>query len=129
MRIVLLNPFLGSAVRRRHTTLISLRERGQEIELLFTSLRAMSALAKQLSEAVSEMLDGGEGAEWINPSVAVRRRARDEASDLLYDAGLLDRPGFMRRRPVIEPVTGPRPRHPAPAAKPAGGAGDPPSGR
>lgn len=119
MRIVLLNPFLGSAVRRRHTTIIALRERGQEIELLFTSLKAMSVLAKQISEAVSEMLEGGEGSEWINPSLAARSRARDESSDLLYDAGLLERPEFMRRRsaPVIRPLLA--------ESKPAG-AKDPP---
>lgn len=104
MKIILLNPFLGHVIRRRHTTLVVLRERGQEIELLFTSLKAMAVLAQHISEAVSEALRGGEGAEWTNPSITVRRRIQDEASDLLYDAGLLERPGFMRR-PVIERIS------------------------
>lgn len=103
MKIVMLNPFLAHCIRRRHTTLVSLREHGQDVELLFTSLKALDQLRHFLNDAVDEILSGREGTEWTNPSIEARRRARDEASDLLYDAGLLERPPFMRR-PVIEPV-------------------------
>jgi hypothetical protein len=103
MRIVMLNPFLASVVRRRHTTLVTLREHGQEIELLFTSLRALDALRQQISEAIRQALDGAEGTEWVNPYLAARRRAHDEASDLLYDAGLLDKPEFMARAELAAP--------------------------
>ncbi len=123
MRIVMLNPFLAHCVRRRHTTLVSLREHGQDVELLFTSLKALAQLRQCLDDAVEEILSGREGTEWTNPAVETRRRARDEASDLLYDAGLLERPPFMQR-PVIEPVV-PRRRE---AAAPGEGA-DPRAGR
>lgn len=122
MRIVLLNPCVSYAGRRRHTTLVCLREHGQDVELLFTSLKALAALRDQAQEAITAMLEGREGSAWENPSIATRRRAYDEASDLLYDAGLLERPEFMRR-PVVQRIVRRAP------ARPSGAAGDPPAGQ
>lgn len=106
MRIVMMNPIVASVLRRRHTTLFILRERGQEIELLFSSLKALSFFADHTREAIDKALAGQEGTEWENPSIRLRRRIRDEASDLLYEARLLERPDFMRfsRPPQVERV-------------------------
>ena len=105
MRIIMTNPKVAAVYRRRHTTVVVLQERGYEIELLYTSLAALDALAEDMAAGVDAALDGQAGTEWHNPKCAVRTRRSDEISDLLYDAGLLERPAFMRRG---ESVSAPR---------------------
>jgi hypothetical protein len=106
MRIVMTNPRVAAVHRRCHTTVVVLQERGYEIELLYTSLAALDALAEDMAAGVDAALDGQAGTEWHNPKCAVRTRRSDEISDLLYDAGLLERPAFMRRSKSVSTPRG-----------------------
>ena len=98
MRVLITNPRVAAVIRRRHTTLVVLRERNQDVELMFTSLQLLEQLADNIDDGVAAALDGVAGTQWNNPNIPLpKRRIDEEYGDLLYDAGLLDRPEFMRR--------------------------------
>ena len=98
MRVLITNPRVAAVIRRRHTTLVVLRERNQDVELMFTSLQLLEQLADNIDDGVAAALDGMAGTQWNNPNIPLpKRRIDEEYGDLFYDAGLLDRPEFMRR--------------------------------
>lgn len=103
----MMNPRLRCAVRRRHSTVIVLEEYGHQIELIFTSLGALEALADDAQGAVDLVLEQGPGSEWWNPKVPQHRR-RGPDLDLLHEEQLLETPEFLRRRTVaVRRVTPP----------------------
>jgi cell division septation protein DedD len=124
MRIYILNPSVLTAIRGRTSTTIILRERGgQQIELVFTSLKAMGLFADDIDASVEAMEDGRAGVIWQSPrlSQSLEQLARTLYSDPLQDAGVIERPAFLAPQPVIRRAAPPvrtAPPPPAPAPQP-----------
>jgi len=100
MRIVMMNPRLRCAVRRRHSTVLVIEEFGHQIELVFTSLKSLDSFGEHTAAAVDRLLEGKPGEEYWNPSVRDRRPESSEL-DSLHREDWLETPEFSRRRAVV----------------------------
>lgn len=111
MRIYILNPAVLTAIRGRTSTTIVLRERGgQQIELVFTSLKAMGLFADDIDASIEAMEDGRAGVIWQSPRLAqsLEQLARTLYADPLQDAGVIERPAFLAPQPMIRRATAPK---------------------
>ena len=113
MRVVMLNPRLRCGIRRRHSTVLVLEEFGHQIELVFTSMKALEYLTDAVDECAEKLVNGQAGEEWWNPRVPADRRRPPEPLDLLHEESLLETPEFVRRRTVAVRRVGPPARPPA----------------
>jgi hypothetical protein len=109
----MMNPRLRCGIKRRHSTVFVLEEYGHQIELIFTSMRALEQLADSVDECAETLMAAAPATEWWNPRVPADRRRPPEHLDLLHEESLLETPEFVRRRAVAVRRVSPPAKPPA----------------